>query len=64
MHAATANPMRRRRATIPAQCEMYAKVSFLAKKIERVHIPGMGHHIRYAAPEAYAQAFEAFLSKV
>jgi len=44
--------------------EMYAKASPLAKDIERVHIAGVGHHIRYAAPQAYTQAFKAFLAKV
>ncbi|MBN1873252.1 MAG: alpha/beta hydrolase [Anaerolineae bacterium] len=36
----------------------------LTPQVERVHIPGVGHHIRYAEPQPYTQAFKAFLFKV
>jgi len=44
--------------------EVAAKVGALNPKIEFVHIPGVGHHIRFASYTAYMEAFRAFLGKV
>jgi N-formylmaleamate deformylase len=44
--------------------EIFAVATSLAPQVERVHIPGVGHHIRYAAPQPFAEAVKAFLQKV
>jgi pimeloyl-ACP methyl ester carboxylesterase len=44
--------------------EMYAVAASLAPQVERVHIPGVGHHIRFAEPRPFAKAVQAFLQKV
>jgi len=44
--------------------EIYSVATSLAPQVERVHIPGVGHHIRYAAPQPFTQAVKAFLHEV
>ena len=44
--------------------EIYAVAKLLAPQVERVHIPGVGHHIRYGAPQPFTKAVKAFLHKV
>ncbi|MGC9348436.1 MAG: alpha/beta fold hydrolase [Anaerolineae bacterium] len=44
--------------------EIFAIAKSLAPQIERVHVPGVGHHIRYAAPQPFAEATRAFLHRV
>jgi N-formylmaleamate deformylase len=44
--------------------EIYAVAISLAPQVERVHISGVGHHIRYGAPQPFTRAVQAFLHKV
>jgi N-formylmaleamate deformylase len=44
--------------------EVFDVAKSLAPQVERVHIPGVGHHIRYAAPQPFAGAVKAFLHQV
>jgi pimeloyl-ACP methyl ester carboxylesterase len=44
--------------------EIFTVAKSLSSQIERVYIPGVGHHIRYAAPQPFAEAVQAFLNKV
>jgi len=43
--------------------EIYAVATSMARQVERVHIHGVGHHIRFAAPQPFTQAVKAFLRK-
>jgi pimeloyl-ACP methyl ester carboxylesterase len=42
----------------------YADAEKLNPRLERVHVPGVGHHIRFEKPKPYAAAFKAFLARV
>ena len=44
-------------AVISEAQEMHAR-------LERAHIPGVGHHVRYEAPELYTEAFRRYLAEV
>lgn len=44
--------------------EVAAKATELNPRIEVVHIPNVGHHIRFEAYDAYMDVFRAFLAKV
>ena len=36
----------------------------IAPKMERCHIAGVGHHIRFAQPEAYREEFARYLARI
>jgi pimeloyl-ACP methyl ester carboxylesterase len=44
--------------------EVAAKAQELNPRIEVVHIPDVGHHVRFEAYEAYIDALRTFLAKV
>ncbi len=44
--------------------EIYNEAKVLLPTVERVHIPGVGHHIRFAAPEPFTAAVKAFLAMI
>jgi pimeloyl-ACP methyl ester carboxylesterase len=43
---------------------VFKHAASLAPQIERVHVPGVGHHIRFAEPQPVASAVKAFLQRV
>jgi hypothetical protein len=42
---------------------IYEVAKSLSPQLERVHIPDVGHHIRFAAPQPFTEAVRAFLDK-
>lgn len=44
--------------------EVFEVAQSLAPQVQRVHITGVGHHIRYAAPQPFAQAVKVFLRQI
>ena len=44
--------------------EIMTEADCIHPHVERVHVPGVGHHIRFARHDVYTQAFREFLARI